>query len=171
MHLTGIQANGFTASEFYRACIDRRLRSKDISFALNGTTPLKLKILPQLMQLHKCSKMVGESLVTGNVLYTEKVVGNVVASMGFVLDKNHKKSYYVPNTILNKDIRELSSTTPKRILAVLKKESSENTYNSLVYLAKSILISDLVFAGKKYETFKQQIDSLDFPVASKPSGC
>ena len=25
------------------------------------------------MQLHKCSKMVGESLVTGNILYTEKV--------------------------------------------------------------------------------------------------
>lgn len=72
MHLTGVQATGFTATEFYRACVDRRVSADDISFALNGTTPLKLQVLPQLMKLQKYAKMAGEYLGTGTFLYTEK---------------------------------------------------------------------------------------------------
>ena len=47
-HLTGVNSN-LTASQFYNASIDRRLPLEQFSFSNNGTTPLKLEILHNLM--------------------------------------------------------------------------------------------------------------------------
>ena len=95
--------------------------------------------------------MTGEYIGGGTFLYTEKLVGSIVAGMGFVLDKNLKSSFYVPNTVLNKDIRDVTVYPQKRVLAILKKKSSEAIYNELVYLAKGIKSKNIIELSPKIE--------------------
>ena len=50
LHLTGIKlADKTTATDFYERCLNHKLSPDDFSFAPDGTTQLKLEILPQLM--------------------------------------------------------------------------------------------------------------------------
>ena len=58
LHLTGIKLiDGTTATDFYKRCLNHKLSPEDFSFASDGTTQLKLEILPQLMLKHITAKM------------------------------------------------------------------------------------------------------------------
>ena len=61
LHLTGIKlADKTTATDFYERCLNHKLSPDDFSFAPDGTTQLKLEILPQLMVKNISAKMVGD---------------------------------------------------------------------------------------------------------------
>ena len=58
LHLTGIKlADKTTATDFYERCLNHKLSPDDFSFAPDGTTQLKLEILPQLMVKNISAKM------------------------------------------------------------------------------------------------------------------
>lgn len=75
---------------------------------------MKLSVLPQLMKIYRSAKMVGDYSFTKSVLYTEKLVGNITASLGFVRDDK----YYIPNTALKEDIRDITIKPHSRMLAI-----------------------------------------------------
>lgn len=134
LHLTGIKLiDGTTATDFYKRCLNHKLSPEDFSFASDGTTQLKLEILPQLMLKNISAKMVGDFNGCNPKLYTEKLAGGVKACLGFI--KTHRAEY-VPNTVLNTDIRTVTKIS-QQVIATYRRKNSASPYQELVYKAKN----------------------------------
>ena len=135
LHLTGIKLiDNTTAADFYERCLNHKLSPEDFSFASDGTTQLKLEILPQLMKKNISAKMVGDFNGCNPKLYTEKLAGGVKACLGFV--KTHRAEY-VPNTVLNTDIRTVSKIS-QQVIATYRRKRADSSYQELVYKAKKL---------------------------------
>lgn len=140
LHLTGLKPKPFidsydkehtlNATEFYNRCTDNKLRASEFDFALDGTTSLKLDVLPSVINKSLSAKMIGDYNSVNPKLYTEKLVGNISACMGFV--KANHTGRYVPNTILKVDMRNYTAGTLK-VIAVFRKSVSKQEYNELTY--------------------------------------
>lgn len=142
-HLTGtkiVNPNIKSSVEFYDMCLRNNLSENDFILAPDGTTPLKIAILPSLMQIHKMAKMIGEYNDCKPKLYTEKLAGSTVGCMGFVKDEG---KYYVPNTILQEDIRDVTIKANK-LLAIYSKGIKEDQYSHLCYVAKGIPVDNIM---------------------------
>ena len=121
--------------------LNHKLSPDDFSFAPDGTTQLKLEILPQLMVKNISAKMVGDFNGCNPKLYTEKLAGGVKACLGFV---KTPYSEYVPNTVLNIDIRT-ATRLPLQVIATYRRKRSDSVYNELVYKAKKIDWDNITF--------------------------
>lgn len=147
LHLTGIRLNkSETASaiHFYQKCLDKRLTENDFSLAKDGSTGQKLDILESMMLIKKNATMIGEFTDRGPKLFSEKVAGNVCGCIGFVKDKNTKLN--VPNTLLKKDIRDVTAQPIYKVYAVISKHYTENTYTAISKVDKSIDINECHFS-------------------------
>ncbi len=134
-HLTGLDPdNKIGAIDFYHRCLQRRLSQGDIKFSENGTTQMKLEVLPFIVSNNLGARMLGDFSGAKINLYTEKLVGNTSACVGFVSTKD---SEYAPNTLLNVDIRQIT-TQPYRIIATFKKSINDEIYSELVYKARKL---------------------------------
>lgn len=139
-HLTGVVCKkNLTAKDFFKKCLDHKINKSDFDFRKDGTTEMKLLVLPEIIKIQTSSKMTGFFNSTGVQLYTERLAGGVRGCMGFV----KTGSYYVPNTILNQDIREATYSPQHRIVAVFTKNIKDDKYTILDYLAKGFDISEL----------------------------
>lgn len=113
LHLTGlkIRKNGnmgpeertSAAVDFYEKCLAHKLSPSDFEFAEDGTTPLKLDVLPSVLNKNLSAKMIGNADMLRPRLQTERLAGNVTACIGFVRDS--AGGLYVPNTVLKDDLR------------------------------------------------------------------
>lgn len=124
-----------TAAHFFELCIDRRLSENDFEFAEDGTTPLKMKVLPSVVKKSLSANMIGFYNGLQPRLYTERIAGSVKACVGFVRDEDDGR--YVPNTVLEGDIRQ-KVTRPDRILVTYRKKSDTAEYSEIVYAAKKV---------------------------------
>lgn len=139
LHLTGVRLNkSGTASaiHFYQKCLDKRLTENDFAFSKDGSTGQKLDILESIMLIKKNVTMIGEFTDRGPKLFTEKVAGNVCGCIGFVQDRNTKLN--VPNTLLKKDIRDVTTQPIYKVFAVISKHYTEDRYSYIEKLDKSI---------------------------------
>lgn len=82
----------------------------------------------------------------GPKLYAQKAAGNVCGCIGFVRDRNTKLN--VPNTLLKKDIRDVTSQPTYKVFAVISKNYTENKYSQIAKLDKSIDLSECYFTEK-----------------------
>ena len=140
LHLTGVKLNSnIKSSDFYERCLKGQLSSSTFDLYKNGTTEMKLSVLPQIMNIHKIAKMVGNYSSTKSLLITEKIVGTVIACLGFVYEDN----FYVPNTVLREDIRNVTKTPQNRVLAIFEKEIKDQYYSVCTYSAKGISLDEL----------------------------
>lgn len=112
LHLTGLKVreakhisgrgknsdDSVSAKDFYERCLAHRLSPNDFEFAEDGTTRLKLDILPKLMTRNLSATMIGDYKSRNPKLVTSKLAGGTVACMGFVPTGPANK--YVPNTVL-----------------------------------------------------------------------
>ena len=145
LHLTGLQplettdASGklhkLTPAEFYNKCLDGKLRLQDFDFAADGTTPLKLDVLPSVINSNLSAKMIGDYNSANPKLFTEKLVGNVNACVGFV--STLPSGRYVPNTLLKVDIRTYAPNRA-RIVAIFRKNKMDVGYSEITYKAKNV---------------------------------
>lgn len=127
LHLTGVVTN-FKPNSFYNKCIQKKISVEDFNFKSDGTTVLKLTVLPQLMNFHKNANIIGDYNHTQPKLFTDKLAGNIRGCMGF--DKFGK--YYIPKTLLQADIRDITAE-PERIIAIFSKNIKDELYNKLLY--------------------------------------
>ncbi len=134
-HLSGVKTE-LSATDFFNRCINRRLSEKDFEFANDGTTVLKLLVLPSLMtkNLGKANS-VGDYNNSRPKLYTRKIAGSMKGCIGFKIDNT--SGDYVPNTLLNEDIRNVT-TDNLRIIATFRKYKNDKQYTECVYVAKNI---------------------------------
>lgn len=139
LHLTGVRLEAkrrLSAGRFFALCLQKRLSPHDFQFAGNGTTEQKLSILPTLFASGNLSaNMLGDYHDRRPALITDKLVGNIRCCIGFVY--NDGLHTYVPNTVLNTDMRD-SIQNKQRILAIYRKPRSEVRYSELIYQAKKI---------------------------------
>ena len=87
--------------------------------------------------------MIGEFTDRGPKLYAEKAAGNVCGCIGFVQDKNTKLN--VPNTLLKKDIRDVTAQPTYKVFAVISKHYTDDKYSQIAKLDKSIDLSECHF--------------------------
>lgn len=137
LHMTGLrtEASGISARQFYHKCLDHRLSEQDFEFSKDGTTPLKMLVLPKLVQKNLSANMAGNYNSSQPRLYTEKIAGGVKACIGFVRDKGCGR--YVPNTVLEGDIRDRVQQAD-RIILTYRKMRKDAAYSEIVYSAKKI---------------------------------
>lgn len=145
LHLTGLKlvnrkrhGSGegvISASDFYEKCLNHKLREDDFYFAKDGTTELKLDVLPSLLTKNLAAKMIGDFQSDKPKLLTEKLAGGQTACMGFV--RNSTSDRFVPNTVIKDDIRRHTLKT-LRVIACYRKNRGDAQYGEITYLAKGI---------------------------------
>lgn len=154
LHLTGVkllEINGYNnAGKFFDDCINHRLSERSFDINPDGTTELKLKVLTMLLSKNMKASIIGDYSEYNPKLYTEKLAGGIRGCLGFVKDKN---GYYVPNTVLNVDIRDKISNN-QRILVMAKKLISDEKYSEIVYTAKGVELQQICTASQ-FEYLKQ----------------
>lgn len=147
LHLTGVKVDRsgvVSAIHFYEKCLDNRLKLEDFSFAKDGSTAQKLDILENMMGIKRNVTMIGDFTDRGPKLFTEKVAGNVCGCIGFVKDRNTRLN--VPNTLLKKDIRDVTASPVQKIYAVLSRSYTEGKYSVLEKVDKGMDIKKCFFA-------------------------
>nr|WP_298060228.1 PBECR4 domain-containing protein [uncultured Blautia sp.] len=146
LHLTGVKLNKSniaSAIHFYEKCLNNRLAEDDFFFAKDGSTGQKLDILERMMLIKKNVTMIGDFTDRGPKLFTEKAAGNICGCIGFVQDKNTKLN--VPNTLLKKDIRDVTAQPTYKVFAVISKHYTDDKYSCLAKLDKSIDLEECYF--------------------------
>lgn len=161
LHLTGLNLikNRIKSSvDFYNLCLRNNLSTADFEFKSNATTQKKLEILPSIMQIDKKARMIGNYNSQKVYLLTEKLIGSVNMCLGFVKENN----YYIANTALKEDIRNIVEEQ-ERIFLVLKKNIKDSKYNEIVYKNKNIdsrkldeIINKLIIDNKVNKEFNKK---------------
>ena len=60
LHMTGVKIRHYmTSGEFFNKCLSSRISESDFYLSSDGTTEMKLSVLPALMSIYKNAKMVG----------------------------------------------------------------------------------------------------------------
>ena len=137
-HLTGVNSY-LSGADFFSLASRNRLSPTEISLADDGTTDLKLDVLPQLMNIHKTARMVGDYDYSKSLLIADKIAGTVTAALGFTQSKN----MYLPKSALKADVREITlNTSRRRIVSIFTKSRSDLLYSQQTYLAKNISLDD-----------------------------
>ncbi|MEN6636290.1 MAG: PBECR4 domain-containing protein [Clostridiaceae bacterium] len=151
LHLTGVRFSG-SSSNFLRLCVEHKLSPQQISLSPNGTTEMKLQVLPELVNIHRTARMIGPYNQSKVMLYTEKLIGNVRGCMGFVADGD----YYVPNTVLREDIRNITLGC-KRMIAVFVKDIGQPVYTEVSLNTAGHVLCDI----KQEEVLKRYFYNVD----------
>lgn len=149
LHLTGVRLNSSSvafAIHFFEKCLDNRLMQEDFSFARDGSTVQKLDILENMMGIKQNVTMIGDFTDRGPKLFTEKAAGNICGCIGFVRDRNTRLN--VPNTLLKKDIRDVTASPVQKVYAVLSKSYTTERYSVLEKVDKGMNMKKCFFAEK-----------------------
>ncbi len=147
LHLTGVKMNSSnvaSAIHFFEKCLDNRLKQDDFGFAKGGSTVQKLDVLENMMGMKRNVTMIGNFTDRGPKLFTEKVAGNVCGCVGFVKDRN--TGLNVPNTLLKKDIRDVTASPVQKVYAVFSKSYAAEKYSVIEKVDKGIDIKRNIFA-------------------------
>lgn len=140
LHLTGVkfqEGKRLPPDTFYTWCLAKRLALNDFELAEDGTTEQKLSVLlPIFASASLSANMIGDYNARRPALFTEKLVGGIRACVGFVYDRS--RECYVPNTVLNIDMRD-NITNRLRIIATYRKNRMMNSIMKL-YIKQRKLI-------------------------------
>lgn len=145
LHMTGVkfeEGKEISPRDFYELCTNKRLGVNQFIMADNHTTEMKLMVLPGLLCKDMSARMMGNFNSNKPMLYTDKLIGGVCGGIGFVKNKN--SDFYFPNTVLKEDIRNLVDET-QQIIAVLRKDKTDNIYTEVIRKASQININDYIF--------------------------
>lgn len=127
-HLTGIEST-LAPKQFYQAALKGRLGLNDIREKSDGTTALKLQVLPQLHQLVSMPTMIGEFESLRIHLQADKALGT---SVKISLALGDHKGVSVPKSLLKEDIRRLTRQ-PYPVMRVYCKKNKDEKYSTITY--------------------------------------
>lgn len=154
LHLTGVvlneNINGNSPDKFFQNAMDERLSEEEFRFKDNTTTQ-KLNVLVQTLRVASNASMIGDYNFNPRHirLQTDKFAGSVSSCLG-LFKPDESSRYYVPNSVLESDIRD-EVFVAERILAIVSKKINEKEYNKIEKVAKKIDINRL------FQTLKSQV--------------
>jgi hypothetical protein len=122
-HFTGVNTgtSGVSANSFFDAALENRLHPNSFEIPKDGTVEMKLSILPSLMSIHKTARMLGDYNNSKSLLITDKIAGTITAVMGFIKEDK----YYVPNTVLREDLRDITLKPRQAVLMMFIKNQKD----------------------------------------------
>jgi len=135
MHLTG-NIKSMSTKQFYNLAKRGSLKKSDFAYAKDGTTDMKLDVLQPLMNILYTAQMIGDYNDSHDWVVADKMVGTVTIAMGFKRDEDADCN--VPCTALKTDVRTITLDPVLPIIAVLRKDRSENFYTEVTRFAKDI---------------------------------
>jgi len=140
MHLAGIKSEMLGANGFYEACLARTVTKEHCNPRKDANTMYsKISILEQMLDLRnsKCYKIGEKNLITRDNDF-EMATGNDRGVVGYDsrikirgTDEIDKKKAPIPTTLLNNPITDYCSR-PQKIMFILQKDDSENTYKKRI---------------------------------------
>ena len=154
LHLTGLRLNpnrSLSPIYFYKKCLHNRLQEDDFVIGLDGSAEQKLDILQSMMNIRSSAAMFGEFAYNRQRLYAQKATGNIYGCIGFVHDD--ARNINVPNTLLKKDIRDVTGSSTQKVYAIYSRNFAEEKYTTAVKLDKCLqgteiklpkMISDMI---------------------------
>lgn len=147
LHLTGIKTtrNITSSTDFFEKLLLRQINCKDIIVEKKDMVERKLSVLPYLMSICSNAKMVGEYDSSRPLLRTEVLAGGVRACIGFVKGNGE---YYVPNTVLKEDLRNITKSPQQRVLVVFRKDISQDKYQEVCKIAKGVSLDEIKFTDE-----------------------
>ena len=157
LHLTGVKIDSSdvaSAIHFYEKCLANRLMPESFSFAKDGSTVQKLDILETMMGIKRNVTMIGDFTDRGPKLFTEKAAGSVCGCIGFVKDRNTRLN--VPNTLLKKDVRDVTASPVQKVYAVFSKSYTAERYSMLEKVDRGIDIKKCIFAEEIEKLLERQ---------------
>lgn len=157
LHLTGVKIDSIevaSAIHFYEKCLANRLMPENFSFAQDGSTAQKLDILENMMGIKQNVAMIGDFTDRGPKLFTEKAAGNICGCIGFVKDQNTKLN--VPNTLLKKDVRDVTASPVQKVYAVLSKSYTAERYSTLEKVDRGMDIKKCIFSEEIEKLLERQ---------------
>ena len=153
-HLTGVRSK-LSGADFFGLVTRNMLSPTMIELASDGTSDLKLDILPQLMNIQKTARMVGDYDHSRSLFIADKIAGTVTAAMGFIQSMN----FYLPKSALKSDVRDITiKATRRRVIAIFVKARNDKLYSELTYLANGISLNDKIF-----DPIRNYLDIIDNP--------
>lgn len=157
-HLTGVDSH-IKANNFIEMLIDKRLSNKDWNYKKDGTTELKLRVFPEILDIYKQARMIG--VYNGNriKLSTDLCVGNIYCYLGIASFKKYDKNentIYFPNTVISSNIKT-DTNKQERIVAMFRKNKKDSKYKELTYLAKDVDLNQLKTYIKEYVCLGKQL--------------
>ena len=108
------------------------------------------------MLIKKNVTMIGDFTDRGPKLFTEKAAGNNCGCIGFVQDRNTKLN--VPNTLLKKDIRDVTAQPTYKVFSVFFKDYKDEKYSLVTKLDKSMDLNEIHF-NDEYAAFTDRSTS------------
>ena len=154
LHLTGLtytRSKNNNAIKFFQDILDKKVSLKNIKIKNEAIVKLKLNILKIILDISYSAKMIGTfDAMSKNLLITDKIVGTNQYSMGFIKIGN----YYIPNTVLKEDIRNITEKT-NRIIAILNKTIKEKQYTNITFLERKTKLWQIM----KNEELKSKINT------------
>lgn len=143
IHLTGMRLNENECDSniaFFENARDNKLKESEFDVK-SGFAEQKLNVLLQTLRVASNAKMIGDYNYNASHinLQTDKLAGGVNSCMGFI----KVDDYYVPNTVLETDIRKETDNRQK-VLAVLSKKIKDEKYNTIEMVGKKIDIKRLL---------------------------
>lgn len=146
-HLTGLELIDKKGNvlrnqsmNFYRKCIENKLGVEEFRFKQDGTTQLKLRALPILMDVTKITKITGGYNDVRPYLFVDKVMGGV----NFCLGLSREDNEYVPSSALLEDMKKLTDT-PSQVLVILEKSIDSKIYSVVKHVAKGLNLHNITF--------------------------
>lgn len=148
LHLTGlknVKEKGISAKGFYRKCLTHKLSPDDFDIPPDGTSHMKLAVLPKILNKNLSARMIGECGDFRPQLCTDRFVGGVTACMGFKTDET--SGLYVPSTVLKDDVRK-NVRDYARVIAAYRKRITDENYEELTYKAKDVDLSGIKYPAE-----------------------
>lgn len=139
LHLTEVKLNkkveNNSPERFFQKAISHKINEEDFDFK-DKTTEQKLNVLILTLRIASNTKMIGNYNHNSNhiKLQTDKLAGSVRSCIGLV----HVGNYFVPNTILESDIRNDVNTTQK-VLTILSRNINDKKYSTVEMTAKKLI--------------------------------
>lgn len=144
-HLVGLETS-LSSNHFYEKSTKGKLSIRDFELKKDGTTQLKLEVLPLLMEFKDNVRVIGYFEDCSPRLMTEVLAGNNQGALGFVSDD---KEYLVPNTCLKCDTKH--RTDSERIVMILSKKFADKEYVTVDYKAiKNFNVDDIVHIENEF---------------------
>lgn len=139
LHLTGLNFSGKHSNYFYKLCLNNKIKSKDIEIRNQKLIQMKLEILNNLAFLDKKVRILGQYNNSKLRLNTDMIIGNINWGLGFIQDNG----FYVPNTLLKDDIRDIIINS-NRVICIMSKKIQDKEYNKIDYLVKDFEIQNII---------------------------
>lgn len=146
-HLTGLQLLDNQGNqkkncsvEFYHKCTGNNLKTTEIRFKEDGTTPLKLDALPSLMDLTNITKIIGDYDKSKKWMEADVIVGGINFCLAVSEDEDGN---YFPRSGLLEDIRNITRRASQVLAIFQKKINDKDVYQKICYVAKGLELSKL----------------------------